>query len=254
MKNIWTIARRDFRSYFTSPIAYFVIAGFTAIMGWMFYMSLVYFHTANLQYQQYNQGKGASITDQIIRPVFGNMNVVFLLLVPFITMRLFAEERKNQTIQLLMTAPVTMLEIVLGKFSSAFLLLAVMVGTTAFYPIVLAITGNPDPGPIIGSYIGTLLMASCTLVIGMVFSAMTENQIVAGALSFATGLFFWLISWAQSAAGGSMGEFLGFLSLISHYNNFSMGIVNTSDLIYYFSFIFFGIFLTHRVLDSYRWR
>jgi ABC-2 type transport system permease protein len=254
MKNIWTIARRDFRSYFMSPVAYLVIAGFTAIMGWMFYMSLAYFHQMSMQYQQFNMGKGASITDQIIRPVFGNMNVVFLLLVPFITMRLFAEERRNQTIQLLLTSPVTTLEIVLGKFLSAFLLVAVMVGTTLFYPIILALTGNPDFGPIFGSYLGTLLMASCVLVIGMVYSAMSENQIIAGALSFATGLFFWLISWAQSTAGGTWGEIFGYLSLISHYNNFSMGVINTSDLTYYLSFIFFGIFMTHRVLDSYRWR
>ena len=133
MKNIWTIARRDFRSYFTSPVAYLVIAGFLAIMGWMFYMSLAYFHQMNMQYKTMNMGQGGSITDQIIRPVFGNMNVVFLLLVPFITMRLFAEEKKNQTIQLLMTAPVSLTEIVVGKFLSAFLLLAVMVGSTLFY-------------------------------------------------------------------------------------------------------------------------
>jgi ABC-2 type transport system permease protein len=254
MKNVWTIARRDFRSYFMSPVAYLVIAGFTAIMGWMFYMSLSYFHMASLQYQQFNMGKGASITDQIIRPVFGNMNVVFLLLVPFITMRLFAEERKNQTIQLLMTSPITTTEIVLGKFLSAFLLICAMVGTTLFYPLILWFTGNPDFGPVFGSYLGTILMASCVLVIGMVYSAMSENQIIAGALSFATGLFFWLVSWAQSAAGGTVGEFLASLSLIAHYNTFSQGVLNTSDLCYYVSFIFFGLFLTHRVLDSYRWR
>ncbi len=254
MKNIWTIARRDFRSYFMSPVAYLVIAGFTAIMGWMFYMSLAYYHQSSMQYQQMNMGKGASITDQIIRPVFGNMNVVFLLLVPFITMRLFAEERKNQTIQLLMTAPISMLDIVLGKFLSALFMILAMVGTTLFYPLILWMTGNPDFGPIFGSYVGTILMASCVLVIGMVYSAMSENQIIAGALSFATGLFFWLVSWAQSTAGGALGDILGYLSLISHYNNFSQGVINTSDLMYYLSFIFFGLFLTHRVLDSYRWR
>ena len=182
------------------------------------------------------------------------MNVVFLLLVPFITMRLFAEEKKNQTIQLLMTAPVSLTEIVIGKFLSAFLLLAVMVGSTLFYPLVLVYTGNPDLGPIASAYLGTLLMASCTVVIGMFFSAMSENQIVAGALSFATGLFFWLVGWAETTVGGTIGKVLGYLSLISHYNNFSMGTINTPDLVYYFSFIFFGIFLTHRVLDSYRWR
>src|SRR6476469_3296727 len=108
MKNIWTIAGRDFRNYFTSPIAYIVIAGFMGIMGWMFFFNLAHFNEQNMQYQQYNMGKAISITEGIVRPLYGNMNVIFLFLVPFITMRLFAEEKKLHTIELLMTAPVSL--------------------------------------------------------------------------------------------------------------------------------------------------
>ncbi|MBC7691036.1 MAG: ABC transporter permease subunit [Methylotenera sp.] len=254
MKNIWTIARRDFRNYFTSPIAYIVIAGFLGIMGWMFFFNLAHFNEQNMQYQQYNMGKAISITDGIVRPLFGNMNVIFLFLIPFITMRLFAEEKKSQTIQLLMTSPVTLTDIIVGKFLSAFLLISVMLGMTLVYPVVLFATGNPDIGPIITSYIGTLLLASCLLSVGVLFSSMTENQIVAGALTFAGGLFLWLISWASQAAGPVWGDLLLYLSLINHYASFGLGILNTSDLIFYFSFIFSGLFLTHRVLESYRWR
>jgi ABC-2 type transport system permease protein len=254
MRNIWTIARRDFRAYFTSPIAYIVIAGFLGIMGWMFFFNLSHFNMQSMQFQQMNMGKAPSITDGIIRPLYGNMNVIFLFLVPFITMRLFAEERKQHTIELLMTSPVTLTEIVLGKFLSSFLLVAVMLTMTLVYPIVLMLTGNPDKGPIIASYIGTLLLASCYLSLGVLFSSVTENQIVAGALTFAAGLFFWLVSWASQAAGPVWSDVLTYLSLITHYNNFSQGLINSSDVLFYCSFIGIGLFLTHRVLDSFRWR
>ena len=254
MKNIWTIAWRDFKSYFTSPIAYILIAGFLAIMGWMFFFNLSYFNQQNLQAMQMNLGKGVSITDGIIRPLFGNMNVVLLFLVPLITMRLLAEERKNSTIQLLLTAPVTLAEIIAGKFLSSLLLVAVMLGLTLAYPIVLFTTGNPDPGPIAMAYLGTILLSGCYLSFGLLFSAMTENQIIAGALTFAFGLFFWLVGWASQSVGSIWGDALEYLSLINHYNNFSQGMLNSTDIVFYLSFIFLGLFLTHRVLDSFRWR
>jgi ABC-2 type transport system permease protein len=254
MRNVWTIARRDLRAYFTSPIAYIVIAGFLVIMGWMFFFNLSHFNLQNLQYQQFNMGKGVSITDGIIRPLYGNMNVIFLFLVPFITMRLFAEERKQHTIELLMTSPVTLTEIIFGKFLSSLLLVLVMLALTTVYPIILFLKGNPDLGPIVSSYLGTLLLAGCYLSLGVLFSSLTENQIVAGALTFAAGLFFWLVSWAQQAAGPFWSDVLSYLSLIQHYNNFSQGLIDSSDVIFYCSFIGIGLFLTHRVLDSFRWR
>ena len=215
LRNTWSIARRDFRAYFTSPIAYIIIAGFMVIMGWMFFFNLSHFNLQNMQYQQFNMGKGVSITEGIVRPLYGNMNVIFLFFVPFITMRLFAEEKKLHTIELLMTAPITLSEIIFGKFLSSFMLVSIMLSLTIFYPIVLFMTGNPEPGPIITSYIGTLLLASCYLSIGVLFSSLTENQIVAGALTFAAGLFFWLISWATQSAGPVWGEILTYLFMLS---------------------------------------
>jgi ABC-2 type transport system permease protein len=253
MRNIWTVARRDFKSYFTSPIAYIIIAGFLLIMGWMFFFNLQHFAQANMQ-AQFGQGKGQSITDGIIRPLFGNMNVIFLFFVPFITMRLFSEEKKSHTIELLMTSPISLTEIILGKFLSALLLVLVMLAMTGVYPIILFITGNPEVGPVLTSILGTILLCCCYLSIGILFSSTTENQIVAGALTFAAGLFFWLISWATQSAGPVWSEFLQYLSLISHYNNFGQGVIDTSDVVFYLSFIGIGLFLTHRVLDSFRWR
>lgn len=254
IRMIWTIASRDFRSLFTSPIAYIITAGFMVIMGWMFFNNLNHFNLQNMQHQQFRAGQSVSITDGIIRPLYGNMNVLFLFFAPFITMRLFSEEKKLRTIELLMTSPITLTQLVLGKFFASFLFLLFMLAATIIYPVILYTTGNPDLGPILTSYLGTFLMASCYLSLGLFFSAMTENQIVAGALAFASGLFFWLINWATQLAGPFWSDVLQYLSLISHFNNFSRGLINSSDILFYLSFVFVGLFLTHRALDSYRWR
>jgi ABC-2 type transport system permease protein len=253
MRNIWTIAMRDFRTYFTSPIAYIVIFSFLLIMGWMYVFNLFYSANQSMQFQQ--MGRGPSLTDGLIRPLYGNMNVVLLFLMPFITMRLFAEERKQHTIELLLTSPVTLTEIILGKYLAGVLLVLVMLGLTLVYPATLAWSADPDWGPVIASYLGTLLLAGCYLATGVLFSAVTENQIVAGSLTFAAGLFFWLISWASQSAGPVWSDVLNYLSLVGHFtNSFGVGVISTSDTFYYLSFIGIWLFLTHRVLDSYRWR
>jgi len=252
-KKIWIIAKRDFRSYFTSPIAYIVIGGFLGIMGYMFFSTLFHFQVESARYAQFT-GKNIGLTEGVIRPLYGNMNVILLFLVPFITMRLFAEEKKMHTIELLITSPLTLTQIVLGKFTSSLMLILVMLGATLVYPITLIAAGEVDLGPVFSSYLGIILMTSSYLAVGILFSAMTENQIVAGALTFATLLFFWIINWAGQFAGPVFSDLLDQLSLVSHYNNFSQGLINSNDIIFFFSFIGFWLFLTHRILDSYRWR
>ncbi len=252
--NVWTIARRDFRSYFTTPIAYIVLALFLAIMGYMFFNMLAYFNEQAMNYQTYNMGKVMSLSEGVIRPLYGNMNVILLFFTPAITMRLFAEERKNQTIQLLMTSPVSLTDIVAGKFLSAALFVLILIGTTLVYPVVLMIFGQPDVGTLVASILGTYLLTCCLLTTGILFSAMTENQIVAVFLTICVNFLLWIISWSAYSAGPVWSDVLMHLSLINHFMKFSQGMIETGDLIYYFSFIFFGLFLTHRVLDSYRWR
>lgn len=172
MRNVWTIAWKDFRSYFFSPIAYIVTAVFLFIMGWMFYFNLQHFFIQNMQFQQFNAGKAMSVTEGIVRPLYGNMNVIFLFLVPFITMRSFAEEKKQQTFVLLLTSPTSLTEIVLGKYLATLLLVGAMWALTAVYPVILFMTGNPDLGPVLTSYLGTFLLVGCYLATGVFFSAM----------------------------------------------------------------------------------
>ena len=252
MRNIWTVAKRDFKSYFSSPVGYIVVFLFLFMTGFMFSESLKGY--ARMITSSQHPGRLPSLTEGLLRPNFGNMNVILLFVVPFITMRLFAEEKKQHTIELLLTSPASLMEIVFGKFFSSLLLIGVMLGFTLIYPITLLSIGNAELGPIFSSYLGTLLLASCYISLGVFFSATTDNQIVAAALGFFSILFFWLVSWGAESAGPVWGEVLQYLSLINHFNNFGQGVIATTDVVYYLSFTGFGLFLTHRTLDSYRWR
>jgi len=253
MKKIFLISCRDYRSYFASPIAYIFMLGFLLIIGTMFFNNLYSFWQFTMRQNPYG-GPPPSITDGILRPLYGNMNVIFLFVIPAITMRLFAEEKKLHTIELILTAPVTLFQIVLGKFFSAFTFVLTILATTLVYPIILFSVGNPDLGAIFTNYLGTLLLVSCYISVGLLYSAMTENQIIAYVLALGTCLFLWIVSWYGQTVSPPWNDLANFLSLVGHYyQTFARGIIKTSDIVYYFSFIGFGLFLTYRVLDSYRW-
>ncbi len=252
-KQMWTICEKEFKSYFSSPIAYIIIAGFLFILGWMFFFNLD--HVSQITHQYSATGaRVASITDGIVKPIYGSMNVIFLFIIPFITMRLFAEEKKMQTMQLLLSSPVSMGEILFGKFFAALLFILTMLLFTLVYPIILLMFSNPDLGPIFTHYLGIVLMVCCYLSIGIFFSAISENQIAAGGMTFSAIFFFWLIDLASQSSGPILQVILEYLSLNRHFNKFSLGIINTSDVIFYLSFISLGLFFTHRALDSSRWR
>lgn len=253
MKNALAIAGKEFRTYFGSPIAYIISGMFLFLMGWMFFNNLYHYAQSNLAHMQ-GMSRGVSMTDGLIRPLFGNMNVVLLFLVPLITMRLFAEEKKTQTIQLLLTAPLKLSEIIFGKFLGAFSLVAVMLALTLVYPLVLGMAGKPDWGPLLTCYLGTLLQAGCYVALGVFFSSLTENQVVAGVLTIVTLLLLWLISWAAQGVGPFWSDIVMYLSMINHFNNFSQGLLSSTGVVYYLSFMGISLYLTHRVLDSYRWR
>lgn len=250
MNSTLLIARKDLRSYFTSPIAYIIVAVFLLLVGWMFINLFSFFTQASGQYATLNYGNKPSLSDNVIRPLFGNMNVILLFLAPFITMRLIAEEKKDHTVELLMTAPLRPWNIVFGKFLAGVGLLMVIVAATLIYPLILQLVGRPDWGVILGCYAGMAFICATYVAIGLFWSSRTENQVVAAVLTFGTLLFFWLISWAAHRAGPIWSDVLNHLSLIGHYANFAQGIIDTTDIAFYLTFTGFALFATNLSVEA----
>ncbi len=253
MRNIWTIARRELYAYFVSPIAWVLLTIFAFLSGVFAYDLSALFVRQSLESQMSGQSFPMNLNEQIIAPLFSNIAVIGLFLIPLVTMRLFAEEKRQGTIELLVTSPVHDLEIVLGKWLSAVLMYgALLVVLLVDISFVFAY-GNPDWKPIATGFLGLLLFGACLLAIGTFVSTLTKNQIVAGAICFAVSLLLWIASWS-SFSSSPIAQFFYQLSIVSHLDSFSRGVIDTKDVIYYLSMIFFGLFLTSRALESLRWR
>jgi len=254
VRNILAIASKEFRSYFASPIAYILIGLFSLLFGWFFYVFLMAFVQQSEQMMQFGGGGGANVNQMMIRGLFQNTAVIILFVMPMITMRTYSEEKRSGTIELLLTSPVTDLEIIIGKFLGALALYGAMLLVTMIYIAILFRIGNPEWRPIVAGYLGLLLMGGCFLSVGLFISSLTKNQIVAGFLTFATFLMFWIINWMGESSGPTTRDVLNYLSITEHFDDFSRGIIDTKHLVYYLSFITFGLFLTARSVDSERWR
>jgi len=253
---IWAIVKREITSYFTSPIAYVILAIFALLTGYFFYVRIQLYTFLSLQFMRY-QGyiQSLNIGDFIIKPLYANLGVILLLLIPIITMKSYAEEKRNGTKELIMTSPVTITEIVIGKFLSACIVFLAMLILTLSVPIILGSYASTDKGILITTYIGMFLLGASMISIGMFASSITENQIVAAVIAFGILLLFWAIGWVSHGVNPALSSLLNYLSLIDvHFQNLLKGLIDTRDIVYYFSFIFFFLFLTHRVLESERWR
>jgi ABC-2 type transport system permease protein len=254
MRNIMAIADKELRSYFASPIAYIMIGLFSLLFGWFFYVFLMAFVQQSEQMMQFGGGGSANVNQMMIRGLFQNTAVIILFVMPMITMRTYSEEKRSGTIELLLTSPVTDLQIILGKFIGALGLYAAMLVVTMLYMAILFRIGNPEWRPIVAGYVGLLLMGSCFLSAGLFISSLTKNQIVAGFLTFATFLMLWIINWLGESSGPTTRDLLNYLSITEHFEDFSRGIIDTKHVLYYLSFITFGLFLTAKSVDSERWR
>jgi ABC-2 type transport system permease protein len=255
MRMTWIIAKRDLGSFFNSPIFYVVTTVFLLIYSFIFFNILNFFSFQSLQAGQLQaMGMNLNLNEMVIEPSFHNMSVILLLIIPIITMRSFADEKKMKTFRLLLSSPVHLREIILGKFLACMIVVTVMVLISSYSVGFLFLLGEPELGPIFTGYLGILLMAGCYVSVGVFASSLTDNQIVAAVLTFGFSLFMWVIGWGAQAAGSTTGQVLQFLSIVEHMEHFLKGIIDTSDLVYYLSFILFGLFLCHRVLDSNRWR
>jgi len=254
MSNIWAIYRREVKSYFTSPIAYVVIAVFAFLYGFFFRDYLYRFIMYGFQAAQYGGGPALNVNQHLIRGLFLSSTVLFLFMVPLITMRSIAEEKRSGTFELLLTSPIPDSQIVLGKFGAALTLYAVMLGSTLIHMGILFYFGNPEWKPLVASYLGMLLLGGSFISFGLVFSSLTRNQIIAAFLSFIAFLFLWLIEYMGDWVGPGMSEFVKYLSINQHLDGFCKGVIDTKDVVFYLSFIGFGLFLATESVESHRWR
>jgi ABC-2 type transport system permease protein len=254
MSNILAIAQKELRSYFASPIAYVVIGMFALMFGWFFVSMLNWFLTQSMQGQMMGGGGPMNVNQQLIRIVLQNAAVVILFFLPMITMRTYSEEKRSGTIELLLTSPVSDWQIIVGKFLGAIGLYAVMLAVTIIPIALLFAYGNPEWKPIVTGYLGLLLLGGCFASFGLLFSSVTRNQIVAAVVTFVFFLLLWVLDWMGTAAGPGVGGVLSYLSITSHFDDFAKGVIDTKHIIYYLSFITFGLFLTSKAVDSERWR
>lgn len=252
MRNIMAIANKELRSYFSSPIAYIIIGFFLLPFGVFFYLYLTAFVRQSLQSAQF--GGAMNINQQVIRYVLQNASVIILFIMPMITMRTYSEEKRSGTIELLLTSPVTDLEIILGKFFGALGLYLAMLAVTLPYMGILFYYGNPEWRPLIAAYLGLVLMGGAFVSLGLLISSTTNNQIVAGIVSFVVFLLLWIVGWFADSAGPTIGPITSWLSITEHFDDFSKGIIDTKHVLYYLSLITFGLFLTAKSVDTERWR
>jgi gliding motility-associated transport system permease protein len=236
VRNVWAVATRELRSYFLSPLAYVVIALFLALSGYLFALILA-------------NGREASL-----RGLVQNVSVLYLFIVPAISMRLLADEQRTGTIELLLTNPVQEWEIVTGKFLSSILLVLVMLALTLLFPAFLFIFGSPDIGPMVTGYVGIFLQAAAFLSVGLWASSMTQNQIVAALIAFAFLLVLWLGDNLGQFLGGTVGSIVSYTSVINHFQSFPQGVIQTNDVIYYLTLILAGLVLSTLALQSRRYR
>jgi ABC-2 type transport system permease protein len=252
VRNVLAIADRELRSYFSSPMAYIVIGFFLLPFGVFFFLYLQAFVKQSLQMAQY--GGAMNVNQQVVRYVLQNASVIILFIMPMITMRTYSEEKRSGTIELLLTSPLSDVEIILGKFFGALGLYVAMLAVTLLYIGILFVYGNPEWRPIVAGYLGLLLMGGAFVSIGLLISSTTNNQIVAGVVTFVVFLLLWIVGWFADSAGPTIGPITSYLSITEHFDDFSKGIIDSKHVVYYLSLITFGLFLTAKSVDTERWR
>jgi ABC-2 type transport system permease protein len=254
MSNIWNICRKELKSYFASPVAYVLLGLFALIFGYFFYAATFYTVVRGTEAQMMGRGMPVNINEWIVSPMLMNASVIALFLIPLLTMRLFAEEKRTGTIELLTTSPIRDSEIILGKWLAAFLMFAALIAVSAINFAFLFIYGTPDWRPMLVAYLGLLLQGGALLAIGTFISTLTKNQIIAAAGGFVICLLLWVLSWTSEFDTSATSKVVSYLSVVSHFEPFNRGVLDLKDVVFYISVIFFGLFLTARSMESLRWR
>jgi ABC-2 type transport system permease protein len=254
MRNVWILCWKELRSYFVSPIAYLLLAMFAIVFGFFFWNALGYFVYAGMEAQMRGAMFPLNVNEQVIRPLVSNVSVIGLFLIPMISMRLFAEEKRSGTIELLATSPIHDSEVILGKWLAALILYSAMLLLTAINFAWLFRYGKPDWKPLLVAYLGLLLQAGALLAIGTFISTLTRNQIIAGGATFGICLLLWVLEWVSGYDSATYARVMAYLSVLTHFESFAKGLLSIKDSVYYLSAILLGLFLTARSMESLRWR
>jgi ABC-2 type transport system permease protein len=258
LRNVAAIVEKEWRHYFGSPIAYVALCMWLLLFGAFYTLVLSRFLQVSMQSMGQMQfgGPKLSLNEWVISGILHNMAVVALFLIPMITMRLFAEEKRHGTIELLATSPITSWQIILGKFLGALGLFALMLaaGFLNFLLLWQYATVPPEWKPMATGALGLLLVGGCFIAIGLFCSTLTKNQIVAGTLTFGVLLGFWILGWMDEPTAGPLTKVFAYLGLLTHLEGMMKGVLELKDAVFYLSFIVFGLFLAHQSVESQRWR
>ncbi|HEY0704850.1 MAG TPA: ABC transporter permease [Candidatus Acidoferrales bacterium] len=259
MQSFYAVYRKEMGHYFVSPIAYIFIGVFLFLGAYFFNLFLAAGIRESFQMEMMGMQGGLppqiDVPGQVMRAFFGLLSTLVLFFTPVLTMGVFSEERKRGTMELLMTSPVTETQIVCGKYFASLTLFVLMMLPTATFIAFMCLHSDPVPPwrMVAAGYAGVFLLGAALIALGIFISSLTENQLIAAVLTFAAFLFVWVLD-AGSTADAGFGVVVQYLSVIRHYDDFTRGVVDTSALIYYFSFIALFVFLTVRSIDSMRWR
>lgn len=249
MRIVWAIACREIYSSLVTPLAYVLAGAFMAVSGFFFFGSLQFFNTIVRQAAM-NPELNPNYNIEVVEPFYQTIQVILVFLIPILTMRSFAEERQIGTFEMLSTSPVTIAELVLGKFLGFFIILLAMLVLSFVYPLSLIIFADPEILPVFIGFLGLILFSSSFLSLGIAISSTTKSQTIAGVLSLVLMLMFFLINQSASKVSPDIGNVLDYLSPITHTEVIFKGLLTGSDIVYFLSLSAFGLFATNRVLES----
>ena len=253
MKNVLTLAGREVRSSFVTPLAYVIIAGFLLLSGFFFFTLLQQFNTV-LSQSALTAGAPPSLNEWVVAPFYQTIEVVLIFLIPILTMRGIAEERKTGTFELLATSPISSGEIVLGKFIGLSVVVVVMLTLSFSYPLVLIAFTDAEILPIVIGFLGIVLFSVSFVALSLAISACTKSETVAGVISLVVLLVFYAIDAPAAKLGGSVADVLHYLAPATHAETFVKGVLTGSDLVYFLSVTLTGVFMANRILDAQNWR
>jgi ABC-2 type transport system permease protein len=260
MKNVLAIARKELDIYFATPIAYVMFTLFVVIGSYFFLRLLGAYEQASLMYMRFNSPEmmnRLNFQDAIFRNLFGNLGVILIFVVPFLTMRLVAEEKRQKTMELLYSTPITPGQIVWGKYVAALAILFCTLALTLTYPALVQYVAKDVNGvewrSILLGYVGLFLLGAAYMAVGLFISSLTESQVVAALITFVVLLMTWIIGWTAQETEGSMREVVTYLSSVSHLDSFGRGTIDLKDIVYFLSISALGLFATHRAIEAHRW-